>query len=234
LAAGAKAVVPCLEVDEARQAAAKYPAGQAVLGGERGGLRIEGFDLGNSPSEYTPETVGGRTVVFTTTNGTRALRQCRQASRVLTGALVNLSAVCRELAKPLAAGDDAHLLCAGTRGEVTGEDALLAGAVVHRLKAAGNSPGGPATSLVLNDQACLAELAWHALTGGRAPSPAELADRLARQTRGGRNVTALGLAADIVDAATIDRFSFVPELDVSQWTIVPPAPPSGRGRESIS
>ena len=79
LAAGARAVIPALEVDEARRIAAGLPAGEAVLGGEREGLPIAGFDLGNSPSEYRPETVGGRTVVFTTTNGTRAMNRCRAA-----------------------------------------------------------------------------------------------------------------------------------------------------------
>src|SRR3954447_24007137 len=88
LAAGARAVVPCLEVEEARQRAANLPAGSAVLGGERQGLRIEGFDLGNSPTEYTPERVAGKTVVFTTTNGTRAMLHARGARRVVLGSLV--------------------------------------------------------------------------------------------------------------------------------------------------
>src|ERR1041384_8191351 len=70
LAAGAKAVIPFLEVAGARELAERLP-GQAVLGGERGGNRIAGFDLGNSPLEYTPAAVGGKTLVFTTTNGTR-------------------------------------------------------------------------------------------------------------------------------------------------------------------
>src|SRR5262249_5944787 len=112
LAAGAKEVIPCLEVEEARERANRYVPGDAVLGGERGGLRIEGFDLGNSPREYTPTTVGGRTVLFTTTNGTRAMRQCTEAARVVIGAFVNLSPVCREVERALMAGRDAHLLCA--------------------------------------------------------------------------------------------------------------------------
>src|SRR5215471_15948471 len=70
LAAGAKAVVPCGEIDEAWQVAARSQPGSFVLGGERGGLKISGFDLGNSPSEYTREAVAGNRVIFTTTNGT--------------------------------------------------------------------------------------------------------------------------------------------------------------------
>src|SRR5687768_10758642 len=107
LAAGAREVIPCLEIEEARAAAAKLPPGQAVLGGERHGLPIEGFDLGNSPRDYTPQRVGGKTVVFTTTNGTKAMMQCRQAAGVLIGSYVNFSALVQTLR---ASGLPIHLL----------------------------------------------------------------------------------------------------------------------------
>jgi 2-phosphosulfolactate phosphatase len=128
LAAGATEVVPCLEVDEAQRIAAQHP-GAAVLGGERGGSKIPGFDLGNSPTEYTPAAVADKAVIFTTTNGTRAMDRCRRARRVLLGAFVNLSAICRELT----AGRQIAIVCAGTDGRVTREDTLFAGAVVHEL-----------------------------------------------------------------------------------------------------
>src|SRR5258706_13920045 len=96
LAAGATQVIPCLEVDEARRIAAELGE-RAISGGERGGKQIPGFDLGNSPAEYSRERVAGKTVVFTTTNGTRAMLRCKAARRVLLGAFVNFSAVCREL-----------------------------------------------------------------------------------------------------------------------------------------
>ena len=67
----------------------------ALLGGERGGVRIEGFDLGNSPREYTPEIVSGRDIITTTTNGTVALRACAGARTVFAGALLNLRALAR-------------------------------------------------------------------------------------------------------------------------------------------
>ena len=99
LAAGAQAIVPCCEVEEARRIAATFPPGKALLGGERRGVMIPGFDLGNSPGDYTAEVVGGRKVVFTTTNGTGALLCAREARRVLTGALSNLGAVVELLAE---------------------------------------------------------------------------------------------------------------------------------------
>ena len=70
--------VPVVEVEAAAEAVG--------VGGERGGLPIAGFDLGNSPAEYTRERVAGKTVVFTTTNGTRAMKRCHAAHRVLVGA----------------------------------------------------------------------------------------------------------------------------------------------------
>jgi len=71
--------------------------GDPILGGERKGLLIEGFDLGNSPQEYTADRVKGRGVVFTTTNGTKAMAHVRAADRILIGAFVNVLAVFKEL-----------------------------------------------------------------------------------------------------------------------------------------
>src|SRR3990167_11479727 len=68
LEAGAAEVIPCLEIEDALKIAGSMPRSQVVLGGERGGLPIDGFDLGNSPLEYDPSAVSGKTIVFTTTN----------------------------------------------------------------------------------------------------------------------------------------------------------------------
>ena len=128
LAAGARQVIPCLSIDDARAAAASRTGEKVVLGGERQGVRIEGFDLGNSPSEYTPEAVGGRTVVFTTTNGTRAMLRCRQADHVLLAAFVNRAAVLAGNSRP--SRQNVHIVCAGTGGAITREDVLVAGSLV--------------------------------------------------------------------------------------------------------
>jgi 2-phosphosulfolactate phosphatase len=146
LAAGAREVIPCLEIDEALETAQAKGA-LAVLGGERGGRKIAGFHLGNSPLEYTPDVVGGKSVVFTTTNGTRAMMRCRAAGRVLIGAFSNFSALCGELSDD----EQIEIICAGTDGEVTREDTLLAGAIVDELS---RSAGGE--EIELNDQAEIA------------------------------------------------------------------------------
>jgi len=203
LAAGAAEVAVCQEVDEAFRLARQL-GDSAVLGGERAGGKISGFDLGNSPQEYTAASVGGRTVVFTTTNGTRAMDRCREARRVLIGAFVNLSAVCRELL----GADRIAIVCAGTDGHVTREDALLAGAIVGELSRAG--------AWRRNDQAELVRDAWHAAAADLAADPLS---RTLRASRGGRNLIGIGHENDIDLAAQIDKFDIVPQLDLATWRI---------------
>jgi 2-phosphosulfolactate phosphatase len=208
LAAGARAVVPCLTVEDARSRAASLPRGEAVLAGERGGVPIAGFDLGNSPSEFTPSAVAGKTVVFTTTNGTKTLVHCRQARRIVVGAFVNFSAACRAVsdASPL------NVVCAGTDGHITREDVLAAGAIAARLMEQG--------SWALNDEACIALDFWHGAVTHLAG--AQLKSRLAgaiRGSRGGANLMAIGMGADIELAAEIDQFSIVPRFDPTSGEI---------------
>lgn len=214
LEAGAREIVPCLEVEDARRVAAELPPQETVLGGERGGLRIEGFDLGNSPTEYSIEAVSHRTVVFTTTNGTRALLQCRQAQRVLIGAFVNASAVVRQLAGQAKIA----LVCAGTEDQYSRDDVLLAGLLVDQLqKITGQT-------YQLNVQALTARENWTSAFAvpyvtGAERLPAELLAAQLRTSLGGRNLTAVGLDADILTAAELDRFQSVPELDLQTFRV---------------
>jgi 2-phosphosulfolactate phosphatase len=212
LAGGAAEVRVCQEVDEARRLAADYPG--AVLAGERGGLPIPGFHLGNSPLEFTPATVGRKTVLFTTTNGTRAMARCRGARRVLLAAFINFSAICRELSEELASPSSrgAAIVCAGTDGEVTREDTLLAGAIVDDLATHSG------LNLALNDQAEIAADAWRSCRadlGGHDPL-----GRALRASRGGRNLIEIGLENDIAIAAEIDKFDLVPVLDLATMRVV--------------
>jgi 2-phosphosulfolactate phosphatase len=184
------------------------------LGGEREGLPIDGFDLGNSPAEYTSERVAGKTVIFTTTNGTRAMWRCGQADRVLLGAFVNAKAIFEQL---VGVGQ-IHLLCAGTRGEFGRDDILLAGLLVDRLQRAGG------IRYQLNVQALTARENWtssftipHSL--GAEPLDPELLAKELRKSPAGRNVTAIGREEDILTASRIDRFDIVPELDTKSFRI---------------
>jgi len=189
LDAGAIAVHPFQEVDEARRATASLPR-PVLLGGERGGKKIKGFDLDNSPWNYTDDVCRGAHLVFTTTNGTRALHACREAERVLIGGFTNLSALLDTL---YAVKTDVHLVCAGTDGEITYEDVLFAGAVCRQLLAI------PEDFEIGNDPARVAQ--------ANAPanlSRAALVDLL-RVSRGGENLLELGFERDLEFAAEVDR-----------------------------
>ncbi|MDZ7617941.1 MAG: 2-phosphosulfolactate phosphatase [Patescibacteria group bacterium] len=205
VAAGVEQVVPCLEVEDAL-AVAKSLSGKVVLGGERGGLRINGFDLGNSPREYTSDRLDGATLVFTTTNGTRAMHHAHQAPRVILAAFVNASAVVQALVDE----PQVYILCAGTCDQYSEDDVLLAGLLVERLERIGGF------SYAQNAQAATAREYWfHSFAQPKAmgvePLEPELLVPKLRMSAGGRNLVAVGLEDDLLDAAQIDRFDCVPE-----------------------
>jgi len=137
LANGAQAVIPVADIAEALSVRAEWP--EVLLAGERNGLRIRAgatggieFDLGNSPREFVPEKVRGRTIVMTTTNGTRALRACAGARAVLLSCFLNLGATARFLAQHCP--DRLLLVCSGTGADAAWEDALAAGALCGQLQ----------------------------------------------------------------------------------------------------
>jgi len=141
LAAGAARVVPLAGVDEALALRAREPGVLAC--GERGGRIVPGFDLGNSPFEYSAALVAGRTLAFASTNGSHAMRAIAGCGRRLLAAFVNASAVLEALAdRPLV-----RIVCAGKLGSFALEDAACAGWLCERLAARGARLEGPAASL---------------------------------------------------------------------------------------
>lgn len=196
LASGAASVVTFCEVADAL--AYRDHCGQSCrLGGERGGLRIEGFDLGNSPREYTVESLMEQTLVQTTTNGTRAIQGCIAARRLFTGAFINLRAVTGCLLD----SERVLIVCAGTNGHISREDVLCAGALCRRLL-----EQSPMT--LVGDQAAIALSTWDDAVGLEARQ--ETIYEALLNSRGGRNLVQLGLAVDIRDASQIDSCSHVP------------------------
>ncbi len=196
LSEGATAVIPCGEIEPARSLAGSYPPGTVLLGGERGGQPIAGFDLGNAPVEYSRDRVEGKTVVMTTTNGTRALLRAETAERVLVAAFANLTAVVTALAGERRS---IHLLCSGSEGEVSLEDTLLAGAIASRLAAT-------RTDIRLSEASLLARTLFEG--SGRLEN-----DRLAlfRSARGGQTLLQIGREDDLLWAARCDTSTVVPE-----------------------
>jgi 2-phosphosulfolactate phosphatase len=210
LAHGATGVRPVADLAEARALATRLGPG-TLLGGERGGVRIGGFDLGNSPREYTPQRVAGKTIVITTTNGTAALHASRAAREILVGAIVNRSAVAAAIRGLAAPGDAVHLVCAGTDGRVSAEDVLAAGAILDA--AAVDDPG-----------ADLDEAARRALALFRATAAAsDVAGALVAEFRrapGGSNLVELGMEVDLPVAAAIDALAVVPRLDRASGSLI--------------
>jgi len=202
LANGAQAVRPVSAVDEAVRAAEEIGRDRALLAGERRSIRIEGFDLGNSPREFARERVSGKVVVLTTTNGTVAILASAAARRVLIGSFLNLDAVARELVRD---GGPVSIVCSGREGRFALEDALCAGALVRRASELAG------VALETNDaaRAALDLLAAHG---------ADLAGAFAR-TAAGRQLIDAGLEADLECCARVDAHAVVPELRDRQITL---------------
>ena len=123
-------IIPTDEVDRAFEIAEAFPSQNVLLCGERRGFKVEGFDLGNSPQDYTPAKVANRILVFTTSNGTRAIKHAELANQVVICALVNLLAVAKYLANSTS---DILILCAGREGDPSLEDAICAGLLANRI-----------------------------------------------------------------------------------------------------
>lgn len=136
LVAGARTVIPFVEMDDALRTARQYERGEVRLAGERQMLTIPGFDLGNSPLEFTVDAVGQQTVLLTTTNGTRALLAAEDGKDVYAASFANFTLTCARLREALEAGDAVSIVCAGRDGTFSLEDAACAGRFVRTLRAA--------------------------------------------------------------------------------------------------
>ncbi len=125
---GARSVIPVASVDGARMLAADR--GDAILCGERGGVKQDGFVLGNSPLEYQRAAIQDRDLILSTTNGTRAIHMASEADVVLIGSVTNYKALCELIRND---GRDVILICSGTDRKVSLEDCIGAGLIVQEL-----------------------------------------------------------------------------------------------------
>ncbi len=122
LANGANAFIPVSTVDEARQKAVMYHEEEILLCGERDTKTIDGFHLGNSPQAYTQDKVAGKTLIFTTSNGTRALNRLKEAAEVFIGSFLNMEALVNRFLRL----DNVVLVCSGTNNNFSMDDAMCA------------------------------------------------------------------------------------------------------------
>jgi 2-phosphosulfolactate phosphatase len=189
LANGVRGIYPTVSTEEAVKLAHSLGREDTLLCGERKGEKVGGFDLGNSPGEFTPEAVGGKRLVMSTTNGTRAFSMTHESARVLACAFTNLSAVVEEVAGVA----DIVVLCAGREGRFSISDALCAGHLISRVLDESD------TEYELNDAAIAAKA-----LASRKPSRKFLGE-----TEGGRALIQIGLGDDLEICAEVDRHDLV-------------------------
>lgn len=196
LTAGARTVIPFLETEDAVRTAKLYERGEVTLAGERHMLAIPGFDLGNSPLEFTPQSVGRQTVLLTTTNGTRALLASDDAKAVFAASYANFSVTLARLQLAVDAGQSVAVVCASREGQPALEDSACAGRFVQRLRAANGT-------LQVNDAAQMCELL--------ASKYDDDLMRLFMDAEHGRALHTAGFEADMQACATLDLFPVLAE-----------------------
>ena len=135
LANGARVVVPLASSEEVVSRSKSLTRSEVKLAGERKSKAISGFDLGNSPREYTSEVVDGKTIMITTTNGTAAILAVQGARDLVVASYVNFSAVLSMLGAAIRGGTDVTILCAGQDRRFALEDAACAGRFVQHITA---------------------------------------------------------------------------------------------------
>ncbi len=188
LASGVTAIRPMEEVE-----ACKKLGEQGYLtAGERGGIKVPEFDMGNSPFEYQSENVKGKKVAISTTNGSQAIVKSQEAEDIIIGAFLNLEAVSEYI---LQAKKDVVIHCAGWKGTVNLEDTLFAGALIDECAEEMNPRG---------DSALLA----HQLYIGNH----ENLFGIAKQSGHAERLAGFGIEKDLEFCMTVDEYSVVPKL----------------------
>lgn len=127
---GAKGVIPAPDMETAAKIAQNLDAKKFLLSGEKNGVKIESFHLGNSPIEHSPEAVKDKTIILNTTNGTKAIKRSSAAKTILVGSFLNLKAVKDYLEQ---IDEEVVLVCAGWRGHFSLEDLLCAGNIIYEI-----------------------------------------------------------------------------------------------------
>ena len=211
---GARALIPVASTEEALRLAQTIGSADVLLGGEKNSVRIPGFALGNSPPEMTEQAVRGKTIIVTTTNGTKALLAAQGAAAVYVAAAVNLSVAGERARRALEEQRDIFILCAGRETAFGLDDAYCAG----RLAVA--ALGGRKPRKGLND-AAVASLDLVRRYGDNWQRPLSY-------SRAGRELGRLGFRDDVLDAARMDAYPVLPQFHERRVTLAPqpqPAPP---------
>ena len=201
---GCPAIYPCASPEMALELAQKlrlrHGSEKIILGGEQDGKPIEGFDGGNSPLEYTRRRIGGKTLILSTSNGTKTLSAVQCCGEIFTAAFVNITATAEKVASILDANPNQSLLiaCSGREGAYCEEDAVGAGMLLHILSKY-------VEKLEFSDTA---RAALHVAHGAE-----KNLEKMLFHSWWGKHLSALGLDEDISFCAQKDITRIVPKLD---------------------
>ena len=203
-AAGCGRILPVPDPGKATSFVEALGRNTLLLGGEREGHRLPDFDLGNSPAEYTPEVVSGRTLVFVTSNGTQALYRLRATRQVYIGAYVNLDALVKHLQQE---GEDLLICCAGSGDQFCLEDSVCAGMMVRGLMEALGEGG-----CELNDAARVGLILAERYGGNLLAC--------LQESEHGTYLSSIGFDEDLALCARVSELDVVPVFTGEQITLV--------------
>lgn len=187
---GVDKMIPVASLEEAQD----YKNKGFLVGAERNGIQIEGFDFGNSPYGYMTEKIKGQTIVISTTNGTQAIEAARNAYKIVIGAFTNISSMCDWLIKQ---NRNVVLLCSGWKNKLNLEDSVFGGAVTERLLK---------TNLFQTGDGALAAMFLYQQTQ-------ENPVKFFHNSSHSRRLAAMGLKKDIKYCFTLDKTKIIPVLE---------------------
>ena len=195
LANGCQSIIPVVTIEEALEARLQHTG--ALLGGERKALRIEGFDLGNSPFDYVPEKIGGKKIVMTTTNGTRAIKSVENAKHVWMASFLNIESIVHAIFRKLEKEKDIEgivIVCAGTENRFDIPDTICSGMIVDKL----------GSDIKSNDLGRAAQMLYN-ISKNDLPKVLENSEH-------GQRLISLGLNKDLAYCSTLNILPIVPKL----------------------
>jgi 2-phosphosulfolactate phosphatase len=204
---GAKTVIPLEGADEVIFRSKEFHRSQIILAGEQRMHPIPGFDLGNSPQAFTPEAVEGKTILITTTNGTRALLGVQGARDIVIASYVNITAVLAMMKVAASSNTDIAIICAGEEGSFTLEDAACAGRYVRAIPKRSDS-------IQVNDAASASVLIEKKYGDNIA--------KVFKESTHGQDLEEAGFGDDLTAAAEVDSYAVVPIYQDRQITKLGP------------
>lgn len=198
---GAKEIIPVGSIEFAMKVSGDTFSGQTLLAGERNTKKIDGFALGNSPLEFDPELVNGKSIVFFTTNGSKAIVKAKYSSELLISCFLNIKAIAEHISKKT----EIVILCSGNNGLFSFEDSVCAGNLINELK-------------LINEDLCLDDASKTCLfLYGKNKKNLK---KMLKETEHGQKLIEQNFKKDITYSAQQNIFSSVPVYDTGSIKLI--------------